>query len=460
MIEAGSFRDPEARVFYDTGRVLRGLSATAAEADAAARDAGVVDQLVESGVLVKNWRVPDVPAPAGVPDAAIVESERIPVISYPAEWSFAMLQDAALATLDANLMSLESGFILKDASAFNVTFEGMRPVILDASSLEPFGEKGVWNAYGQFCDHFLAPLFLEAYAGVPLHRVLRTATEGLPITDLDRMLRGRSRRRKGVLTHVRLRARLERRAAGMDTASRRQVGETALPREAVIGTVRRMRKLVAGLASAADSTWAQYESALPYEDAGTRDKAAFVDAAATRARQTNLAIDVGANAGLFTKVLARRFDRVVAVDNDPGAIDALYRIPDEQSRSRVVPLVLDITNPTPGFGWRGTERKSFAERVQPDFATWLAVVHHLCLGQGIPLPEVVALIADLSPEAVVEFVDPADPMAHRITASRRAVTVPYTRELFEELAGARFCIVAAEQVADTRTLYHLVRTES
>lgn len=457
MIEAGSFRDPEARVFYDTGRILRGLSEDAAAADSAARGAGIVDRLVESGVLVDNWLVPDVPAPEGVPGAAVIESRRLPVISYPGEWSFAMLKDAALATLDANLMSLESGFILKDASAFNVAFEGMHPVILDAASLEPFGDSGVWNAYGQFCDHFLAPLLLEAYAGIPFQQMLSTAIEGIPITDLDRLLRGRSRYRKGVLTHVRLRSRLERRADSMDTESRREVGTTSLPRAAVIASVRKMRKLVARLESGADSTWAAYEGALPYADEGAADKEDFVREAAVRARSTGTALDVGANAGRFTKLLAEHFDQVVAIDNDPGAIDALYRIDDERARTRVVPLVVDITNPTPAFGWRGAERKPFVDRVRPDFSTWLAVVHHLCLGQGIPLPEVMDLIAEVGREAVVEFVDPSDPMARRITATRRSSSAPYDRDRFEELARERFAVVASRRVAATRTLYHLRR---
>ncbi|MDJ0924721.1 MAG: methyltransferase, partial [Acidimicrobiia bacterium] len=163
MIEAGSFRDPESRVFYADGRVVRGLSDAAAEVDRAARDAGLMDQLVSSGLFVENWPVGDVEAPAGTPDAAFIESRRLPLINYPAEWSFAMLRAAALVTLDANLAALAEGFILKDASAFNVVFVGTRPVIIDVGSIDHFGDKGIWTAYGQFCDHFLAPLMLEAH---------------------------------------------------------------------------------------------------------------------------------------------------------------------------------------------------------------------------------------------------------------------------------------------------------
>lgn len=457
MIESGSFRDPTARVFYESDRVLRGLSTPAAEIDRSARDSGLMGGLTGAGLLVDNWLVTDVAVPAGVPDAAIVESERVPVISYPSEWSFGMLKAAALLTLDANLMALEHGFILKDASAFNIAFHGTKPSILDVTSIEPFGEKGIWTAYSQFCDHFLSPLLLEAYAGVAFQGSLRTATEGIAITDLSKMLRGRAGLHKGVLSHVRMRSALERRAARMDTASRSDVGRTQLPKAAVVASVRKMRKLVSRLESRAASTWAAYESALPYSGEGVAAKEAFVRKAAAAVEDRALALDVGANAGRFTAILTAHFDHVVAIDNDAGAIDAMLRAAADQGLEAVTPMVVDVTNPTPAFGWRGRERKAFTERVQPTFASWLAVLHHLCLGIGIPLDEAVAMVYDLSGEAVVEFVEPDDPMAKHISASRRDDLAPYSKDVFEGHAERLGEIVHSETVSATRTLYHLRR---
>lgn len=457
MIEAGSFRDPAARVFYQGDRILRGLSEEGAADDLAARDAGVIDALVTAGTLVDNWRVDDVTVPAGVPNAAVVESTCLPFVSYPSEWSFAMLRQAALATLDANLLALESGFILKDASAFNVTFDGMHPVIIDTSSIERFPERGVWNAYGQFCDHFLAPLLLEAHGGIPVSRSLTGAISGFPIADLAPLLKGRSRWAKGVLTHVKMRARIERSAGKMDTIARTEVGGMSLPREAVAASISKMRRIVAGLGSGAGSTWADYERSLPYDGSGIEIKERFVAAAAALAANKKLALDVGANAGRYTKLLAGEFERVVAIDIDPGAVDALYRLEGESVRRKVTPLVVDITNPTPAFGWRSTERRAFFDRMNPDLTTWLAVLHHLCLGTGIPLPEVLDLIHAVGQEAVVEFVDPEDPMALHITASRRDPLHDYSRAAFESGITARFEIVSSEPASDTRTLFHLRR---
>jgi hypothetical protein len=458
MIDSGSFRDPTSRVFYQDGRVLRGLAPEAAAIDTAARDSGLMRHLIDQGWFVNNWLVEDVSPPAGLPSAAVVESQRLPLINYPAEWSFSMLRDAALVTLDANLAALPKGFILKDASAFNVVFVGPRPTIIDIGSIDRFGEKGIWTAYGQFCDHFLAPLMLEAYTGVNFNRMLLGAIDGLPIGDLNRMLRGRASVHKGVITHVRLRSLLERRAAGMKTESRRSVGKAALPAASIAATMRKMRDLVASLESAAPSTWADYEEALPYELDSTQAKADFVKDSAAAAQSHHLAVDVGANAGLFTRILGEQFDQVIGIDNDAGAVDALYATAAKAGLRNLTPLVIDITNPPTAFGWRGTERAAFADRVEPSFATWLAVVHHLCLGLGLPLEQVAGLIYEFSPESVVEFVAHSDPMAQRISASRTTKLAPYTRNEFERHARAGGEIVTRTEVSNTRTMYHLRRS--
>ena len=455
MIEPGSFRDPTSRVFYDGDRVLRGLSSDTAEIDASVRTGGLMATLVSEGMFVDNWTVDDVLPPAGVPSATVVESARIPLVSYPSEWSFSMLRDAALTTLDANLLCLEQGFILKDASAFNVLFRGVTPVIVDVTSVDVFGEEGTWAAYGQFCDHFLAPLMFEAFCGIPFRRVLHSQTDGLPIEDLNRLLRGRSALHRGVLSHVRLRSYLEGRSAGMDTDKRRDVAKVVLPKAAVARTIRKMRKLVSSLESSAPSTWADYEAALPYEEVSSQAKAEFATSAAVATKSHSLAVDVGANVGRFTMILTEHFDSVVGLDSDSGTVDALYTLLATSDTKNLTPLVVDITNPTPSFGWRGVERSAFTERVQPDFTMWLAVMHHLCLGIGIPLEQMVAQIFGFSREAVVEFVSRDDPMAQRISASRTTALAPYSRDLFEEYVSSHGRIVERHELTTTRTLYHV-----
>lgn len=456
MIDPGSFRDPDARVFHVDGRVLRGLTARAGRIY---QEASTVRSALENaGLFVSSWEVDGVAVPEGVPSDVVVESRRLPVISYPSEWSFTMLQDAALATLDANRIALDHGFILKDASSFNVAFDGPRPTILDVASLEPFGEKGIWTAYAQFCDHFLSPLMAEAHVGLAAGDLLRGRVEGFPIAELNVLLRGRAALRKGVPAHVKLRAALERRSGSMSAGSRRAVGRAELPRAAVARSFDKMKELVAGLESQRKSLWAGYEETAPYTEDEALAKLEFVTRAAASASRHDLAIDIGANEGRYTRVLGDEFATVVAIDNDAGVVDALYRSARGDGFG-VVPLVVDVSNPTPAFGWSSSERAAFVDRVRPDFATWLAVVHHLALTGGIPLDLLVARIVGFSKDAVVEFVGLEDPMVRRITATRTS-RAPYSRDVFERALEAHGTIVAMEPVAPHRTLYQVSRSDA
>ena len=458
-IDGGSFRDPESRVFIADSRVFRGLSADAAEIDLRVRESGLLDRLVATGVIIENWRVEDIVVPSGVPSAAVVESRRLPVVSYPGEWSFPMLRDAALLTLDANLAALDSGFILKDASAFNVVFEGGKPLIIDVSSLDAVENHAVWTAYGQFVDHFVAPLMLEAYTGMPFQPVLSTSIEGFPVGMLNQLLSGGRRYRRGVMTHVRLRSRIEGRADAMAVDERSRIAAVSLPVSAIQANMKKLRRLVMKLESPNVGRWEGYEASLPYAASETDAKRTFVEGAVATSRGRDLALDVGANEGLFTATMIDRFDHVVAIDNDPGVVGALYTSLEGAGRDRLTPLVVDIVNPSPAYGLRGRERPGFADRVRPDFSTWLAVIHHLSIGQGIPLSEIVELVAETSPEAVVEFVDPADPMVQQISASRPDRVDGYDRTVFEDLLRLRFDVVRAEPVSGTRTMYHIVRRD-
>jgi hypothetical protein len=456
-VDPASFRDPDATVFVHDGRVFRGLSARAVRAHQAASDAGLIPQLVERGLLIQHWAaVPPDGSPDGVPTELVLEARRVPVVSYPYEWSFSMLQDAALLTLDITEACLRAGFQMKDASVYNVVFDGGRPVMIDITSIEE-GFDGVWNAYGQFCDHFLAPLLLEAHLGVSFQPYVRGRLAGLPVTELAGMFPGMRRLRRGVFSHVYLRNRIEGRARNLATEDRAQLRkEVSLPLEAVIGSVQKMRRLIESLDSRSASVWAEYELDHSYDAVQRAEKERFVDSAA-RNVDGEVAWDVGANTGVFSEILAKHFPTVVAIDSDSGAVDAMYRRLRDAGVGGIVPLVMDMADPSPDRGWRGKERPSLLRRAEPVFATWLAVVHHICLAGEVPVEGLLDLMAETSPHAVVEFVGPHDPMSRRLMATRKVPRDDYTRESFMRAVGQRFTIEASTAVSPTRDLFHLRR---
>ena len=451
-----SFRDPDARVLESDGpRILRALSPRALAEREAVERSGVLRELVDVGLVVDSAPAPDVAPPEGF--AAVIASRRLAFPSYPYEWSFGMLRDAAALTLDVLARALERGATLKDASAYNVLFDGARPLLIDVASLVPHEDGTPWIGYGQFCDHFLAPLMLEAYRGVPFQPFLRGSLEGLSIGgQLAPLLGWRDWVRPGVLTHVKLRAMLDRRTQDLGTESRKEVRRVSLPRHAVLANVRGLRRLIERLESRAPSVWARYEEANSYDEVLAARKEAFVDAAGGRAAGTALAWDVGANTGRYARVLARRFTTVVAMDADAGAVDRLYGAAKGTADARtILPLVIDAMNPSPAQGWRGAERSTLGQRGRPDLTLYLALIHHLCLGRGVPLASFLDLVRESSPLAVVEFVTIEDAMSQRVLATKTEHHADYDLDTFRALVGERGEVLAEERLSPTRSLFLL-----
>ncbi len=456
-VEPASFRDPDATVFVQDGRIFRGLSDKAARSHAAATDAGLVGELLERGWLIDHWKAePPGSPPPGVPTNLVLEARRVPVVSYPYEWSFTMLQDAALLTLNVTEACFRAGFQMKDATAYNVVFDGSRPVMIDLTSIEQ-GFDGVWTAYGQFCDHFLAPLLLEAYLSVPFQPYIRGRLAGIPVTELAGMFPGLRRFRRGVLSHVYLRSKIEVRARNLATEERTELRTgTSLPLEAVLASLQKMRRLIESLESSSASVWAGYELDHSYEDSQRAQKERFVESVA-QGVPGPVAWDVGANTGAFAEILAKHFGSVVALDSDAGAIDALYRRLRDAGSKGIFPLVMDMADPSPDRGWRGRERRTLVKRADPDLAIWLAVIHHICLAGEVPIAGFLDLVAETSPHSIVEFVGPDDPMSRRLMATRKVDRDDYTRELFMEAVAKRFMVEASTAVSATRDLFHLRR---
>lgn len=449
--DPGSYRDPEGRVYRGHGdRILRGLGAEAAARLDRFRREGLLDDLVRRGLLVESWVPSDVAPPKGW--SAVVESKPVHPVSYPYEWSFGMLQDAALLTLRLARNLMGRGAILRDGSAYNVLFDGHRPVFVDLGSLGERFEGQPWAGYGQFCDHFLAPLLLESGKGVSFQPALRSNLEGLPASSLAPFFRGFAALRPGVLAHVHLRAWLEKRAQTLRLDERRRIRDVRLPPGALEAQLAKLERLVSGLRSRAATVWASYAQKT-YDEAAARAKDSFVERAAEHLRTGATAWDVGANTGRHSRLLAARAGTVVAMDADAGAVDVLYRsLGQDPPPARVLPLVVDVTNPSPGQGWRGAERADLGSRSRPQLALYLALLHHLCLSRGVPLSAVLDWMADSSELAVIEFVAPEDPLSRMILATRPPAHPGYDEPGFRRLCEARGRIVQETRVSPTRLL--------
>jgi len=455
-VEAGSFRDPDSRVFLTPDGVFRVLSADGLLDWQALSATALWRELQEEARVVETETVeldapPDLLAAEA---AAVLRHERVPFVSYPYEWPFAMLKDAALLQLELNRRALRADLTLKDASPYNVQWRGTAPVFIDVGSFERLRPGEPWAGYRQFCMLFLYPLMLQAYKDLPYHAALRGSLDGIAPHEARAILSG-ERFRKGVLANVLLHARLETRYADVEGRDvRRELRRAGFKKEILDATLGKLEKVVRGLEwKPGETAWTGYGDDNTYDGAAAGRKAEFVREAAAR-RHSRLTWDIGCNEGTYARIAAAHADLVVALDADHATVDALYRRLREERRTDILPLVMSVTDPSPDLGWRRRERASLERRGTPELALCLAVVHHVCITGNVPVPELLDWLRSLDTTLVIEFPDRSDPMVQRLLSRKRDGANPgYEKAAFERALEERFAIERIEAVSGTRTLY-------
>lgn len=434
-----SFRDPSGFVFQQDGRIRRAVTAYGLDNARAVRATGLLDALIADGLLLAEQEIAT--SMAGRPDVRLVlEHPRLPFISYPYEWPFLALQAAAVLHLDVQLRALDAGIMLTDASAYNVQFVGAQPVFIDHLSFRPYREGELWSAHRQFCEQFLHPLLLRSLVGIEYQPWYRGRPDGIGGEDVVRMLRLTDKLRWNVLVNVVLPERLQRRAAtaSMDATVRKG----HLSRAALREMWSSLRRWIARLQpkGTGSTTWGRYDETVPEGEVAAI--ATFVSQFVERV-QPQLLWDLGCNAGRYSEVaLGAGAGYVVGLDSDAGAADkAFARARDRQLR--LLPLLVDLLNPTPTQGWQERERDNLLGRGSGDALLAVAVVHHLA-ARNAPLGEIIELLTAIAPEGVIGFVPRTDARARQLFSARDDMFASYTLENFVALLRGRARIVQQE----------------
>jgi ribosomal protein L11 methylase PrmA len=453
----GSFRDPSGFVSEVGGRILRYITTAGIGPFNRVRESGFLDQLVEQGRLVPFAVLADqgtgITGPHGHPVEQVIEHPRLPFISYPYEWCFSGLKDAALLHLDLLLDGIATGVTMRDASSFNIQFAGGKPIFIDHLTFAPYVEGEYWVGHEQFCEQFLNPLLLESAAGVDPSAWYRGALRGLPSADVYRLLPWTSRIRPGVLLNVGLPQRLARRQSARGAAD--IVAKRPLSKASLLGIIEQMRRLILGLVSNdRRTTWSDYTAERRYPATALEAKTEFVSRAVGE-RKPSVLWDMGCNTGEFAELSLRAGARmVVGFDSDRGAVEKAYRTARAQQLD-FLPLHMNLLNPTPSLGWRERERASLFGRRNADFVLALALVHHLVFHGNVPLREVIDWLAELAPEGVVEFVPKDDPMVQELTALRGDLFPAYNEEELRTAITAHARIISEMPIPGSRrTLFH------
>jgi hypothetical protein len=448
---SSSFRDPSGFVFRHEGAIYRQVNQRYREHFDRLISSGLYDTLVEQRLLIPHQEA-DLSLARGPEAYKILKPEQVAFISYPYEWSFSQFQDAALTTLRIQKAAFEKGMVLKDASAYNIQFHDGRPTFIDTLSFEIYREGSPWVAYRQYCEHFLGPLALMAYRDVRLAQLLRRNIDGIPVDLTSSLLPAKTRLKGALLMHLHLHAKSQ--ARHQDNPSGGKAARVS--RAGLQGIIESLESATAALALKSNTgVWSDYYSDTNYSETAAAHKAELVAAYIAQAAPKTV-WDLGGNVGRYSRLAAGRGIFTLSLDLDPAAVELNYQACRKDGITTLLPLVIDLSNPSPDLGWAHQERSSLQSRGPADLLLALALVHHLAISNNTPLDRVAAYFASLGRQLVIEFVPKGDSQVERLLASREDIFDRYTQEEFERAFGQYFQLLEQQAIRDSkRTLYRM-----
>ena len=431
--EPSSFRDHSGYVYMEGEDLYRSINPCYLSDYSLLVSSGLYDELTLEGLLIPHE---DLGEDEG---RWIIKPRKVGFISYPYEWSFGMLKDAALVTLEIQKRAMDHGMVLKDASAYNIQFVNGRPTLIDTLSFSRYVEGEPWVAYRQFCQHFINPLALMSYSDIRLGRLLSTYIDGIPSDITSKLLPVHTLFRPSLLGHIHFHS---------------------LGGEKKGGKKRRMRKVfLQALINNLESTvkklkwgptggWSGYKKAMSYGEDDFERKKEIVSEFLRKAGPRKV-WDLGSNLGEFSEIATREGAEVIAFDMDPACVETHYR-----SKRGGLPLLIDLTNPSPGIGWENRERKSLTERGPADIIMALALIHHLAIGNNVPLDRIAEFFSSLCRYLIIEFVPKADPQVQKMLENREDIFDGYAEFAFAGEFGKYFKVMEKCPVGNTgRTIY-------
>jgi hypothetical protein len=466
--EYSSFRDPSGSVFVKGGVVFRRVNAVYIPHYNALMSSGLYQKLTAMRLLVPHILVEENNADGSI----VLQPEQIPFVSYPYEWCFEQYKDAALAMLEIERQALHYGMTLKDASAYNIQFTGANAILIDTLSFETYME-GAWAGYGQFCRHFLCPLFLMSYSDERLSKLTQNYIDGIPLDLASLLLRGKGG--FAVWQHIHLHAKTAAKYADagapatvqQNDAKSKYIKPAALKKQTLLAIIESLIRVLENLNQKVNTTeWGAYYTATNYSDGATAEKERIVkelvysalgDVIAASKGAPPLVWDLGANDGRYSRLAAEAGAYTVAFDIDNGAVGHCYRALKQNGSvgsGRLLPLLLDLNAPSPAIGFANRERKTIAERGKPCLTLALALIHHLVISNNVPFAHIAEWLASFTKRLIIEFVPKTDSQVERLLRTRTDIFGGYNEAEFESAFGAYFSLLEKRPIAESkRTLY-------
>lgn len=451
--DPGSFRDPSGVVFKKGSKLLRQVNHCYSKQYESLISSGLYDELTEQQLMISHREVEDL----GLDGNAfkVLEPTCIPLISYPYEWCFGQLKDAALTTLHIHRKALKRNMILKDASAYNIQFMRGKAMHIDTLSFDFYIDGEPWGAYGQFCRHFLAPLFLMVYTDIRLSQLLRVYIDGLPLDLASKLLAGKGGFAAKTHIHWHAKSILQHGQAGQSMqSSTRKISINKFKMTAMIDSlIAIVNKLkLRGI----QTEWGDYYAHTNYSYLAANQKKEIVSSYVAKL-SLSVTWDFGANDGTYSRLaLSDNCSFVAAFDIDPIAVERNHSMI-RNSGENILPLLFDLTNPSPAIGFANRERGMLETRQKPDLIIMLAVIHHLAISNNLPLGMIAKWLASLCENLIIEFVPKSDSQVKVLLATREDIFPDYTEDCFEAAFGTWFNIIEKQSIAESDRIIYLMQ---
>lgn len=441
-----SFRDPAGFIFEEQAVLYRQINKEYFQHYDQLINSGLYQQLVDKKMLLPHEEL------SRNEEAIVLKPQQLTFISYPYEWCFSQLKDAAILILKIQEIALKQGMILKDATAYNIQFVGSIPVFIDTLSFEKYEEGTPWMAYRQFCSFFIAPLLLSKYLKENSIAWLSHYLDGIPLPLTSKLLPWKSWLNPEIFMHLHLHAKTENKVTNKRLEQKKSNRfNLDYHRQLVKNLLHFLRGLE--LESSA-SVWSHYYDK-DVSSAYYKEKALMVEETCKQL-QPQSAIDYGANTGEFSELVAKYAQRTIALDFDFMAVERAYK----KNNKTILPLCIDLSNPSSAIGWNNKERSSFSKRFQSDLALALGLLHHLVIDYNVPMENLAEFFANRCNHLLIEFIDPEDEKAQFLLHKKPDLINRYSRQLFEKAFKEEFTLVQQTHISGTqRILYHFRRRE-
>lgn len=448
-----SFRDPSGFIFNDGETLRRSILPVYFKQYNALKDKGVFESLIKNKLLIAHTET------SVGKDQIVITPEPIPFITNPFEWSFDQYKHAALLTLKIQKYALSKGFILKDASAYNVTFHKGRPIFIDTLSFDFYEENTPWRAYKQFITHFFGPLVLASYHGTESLKMMQTHIDGIPVKLIASLLPAKTKLSSTLYTNIHLAAKMESKHSE-DYKAETKITKLSLKQQNNI--LDNLYDYIKNLKLKEASEWGDYYTKTNYNDDAFNAKKELI-ATWVKAINPQKLIDVGGNDGTFARTVLKEVPDVIVTDIDSNAVAQNYQQVFDNKETNMLPFVCDVLQPAPGIGFNNTERESLIERLKtyaPEVTMALALIHHITLSGNVPFDKSASFFASFSENLIIEFPMREDTWVESLLVRKREFINHfdfYNLADFETAYKTYFSLEKKEQVAGTKRVLYLFK---